>query len=114
MATVNSLYVIIGLIVTILTLIGLAWKASKTLWSIAQSVKGTTDSLAKVEKDLLEIKITLDRADERIDAVSDTAKFNERDLRAAFVAIDKNTETLAAVIKRCQDLQDQKLKSVLG
>ena len=114
MATINSLYVIIGLIVTILTLLGLAWKASRTLWNIAQSVKGTTDSMAKVEADLLEIKITLSRVDERIDKTTEIAKFNERDLKAAFASIDKNTENIAAIAKRCQDIQDIKSRRALG
>lgn len=114
MATVNSAYVIIGLVVLVATLGGFIASGIRTLWKIASSVKGMTDSLTSVEKELMEIKITLNKADERIDKVTEIARFNERDLKTAFKYIDGLSEEFKKSQARCLSIQDEKRKSMLG
>ena len=104
---IDSIYVIVGLAVLILSFIVTIFRGISALWKISGSVTTAQESLKGVEKDLLEIKIILDKADLRIDKVTETAKFNERDLETAFKRIDEGkTDTNKMVVQTKTDLKE--------
>ena len=129
MGTINSIYVIVGLIVLIVGFSATIFRGISVLWKISGSVTTAQESLKSVEKDLTEIKITMSKESERIEKVDKQSAFNERDLQTAFKRIDEcKTDTEKTVaqtkydlkeaieeIKRnCAEIQAEKRKVKLG
>lgn len=95
METVNSVYIIVGLVGTLIGMIGVLWK-------IARSVTTTQISVAQIQKDITEIKIIIDKTDCRVDKINDSTIGNTKDIKAAHRRIDE-------VVTTCRDFRKERL-----
>ena len=128
MGTINSIYVIVGLVALLLGLIVTILRGVVVLWRISASLTTSQISLSDVQKGIVEINLTLRKTDERIDIVDRRSFINERDITTAFKRIDERREqsreqtietkrelknAIDEVKENCKAIQSQK-RQVLG
>jgi peptidoglycan hydrolase CwlO-like protein len=78
-----------------------------TLWKIAKSVTTTQVAVTEIEKDILEIKIILDKTDARIDKVCEKATLNEYRIKTVEGDIKE-------IRDNCKEIQIQHRQERLG
>jgi len=88
---------------TVVSLIGIL----TVLWKIAKSVTTTQVAVSSIEKELLAIKIILDKTDTRIDNVTEKCARNEYRIETAEC-------TIKEIRDNCRDVQNEKRKEILG
>ena len=96
METISSIYIVAGLTSTLIGML-------IVLWRIAKSVTTTQISVAQIQRDITEIKIIIDKTDDRVDKLNEKMIVNQ-------IGLSDTNRRLEDVIENCKEHR----KAMLG